>query len=68
MWDGFEAYRKGAAPFQYLDLPGLQNFLRARIDDGYAFPLNPKWLLCDSGWSALAGREEFTRDACVMHV
>eukprot|EP00966_Prymnesium_polylepis_P009510 219513-Prymnesium_polylepis.2 len=21
-----------------------------RVPDGYSFPLNPKWLLCDEGW------------------
>jgi hypothetical protein len=33
--------------------PELQRFLSDRIDDGYTFPLNPKWVLCDPGWKEL---------------
>ena len=28
----------------------LRAFLIARIADGFVFPLNPKWILCDEGW------------------
>jgi hypothetical protein len=31
----------------------LQRFLSFRVDDGYTFPLNPKWILCDPGWKEL---------------
>ena len=27
--------------------------LSEKIDDGFAFPLNPKWVLCDEGWKDL---------------
>ena len=27
--------------------------LAEKIDDGFAFPLNPKWVLCDEGWKDL---------------
>jgi hypothetical protein len=39
----------GNLPWKYVDVKGLQDFLSERIDDGYAFPLNPKWILCDAG-------------------
>jgi hypothetical protein len=29
------------------------NFLAEKIDQGFAFPLNPKWVLCDKGWKEL---------------
>ena len=30
--------------------PRTQAFLIERIPEGFSFPLNPKWLLCDEGW------------------
>lgn len=35
-------------------MPGLQDYLMQKVDEGFTFPLNPKWLLCDSrGWYEL---------------
>ncbi len=31
----------------------LQSILHEKIREGYTFPLNPKWLLCDPGWISL---------------
>ena len=45
-WDGFP----GAVKFQYMDEKELRKFLISRVSDGYAFPLNTKWVLCDKGW------------------
>ena len=45
-WDGFPGLK-----WRYLSEPALRDFLIARIEDGFAFPLNPKWVLCDPGWS-----------------
>jgi len=28
----------------------LQDILITKIDEGFTFPLNPKWILCDPGW------------------
>ena len=51
IWHGFTRYfGKRNAPWSYLTEPQLRDFLHGRIDDGYAFPLNPKWILCDPGW------------------
>lgn len=37
-------------PWKYVDQPGLQEILKEKIDQGYTFPINPKWILCDPGW------------------
>jgi len=31
----------------------LIEILADKIDEGFAFPLNPKWILCDEGWKDL---------------
>ena len=43
----------GQIPWKYMDQEELQEFLMARVDDGFTFPLNPKWVLCDPGWKPL---------------
>ena len=53
-------------PWQYLPKEGLLPFLRARIKEGYAVPLNPKWVLCD-GWYDLFEQllaSESAKSAC----
>jgi len=45
VWEGFPS-----VPWQYLSQSQLKEFLLMRVPDGYSFPLNPKWLLCDEGW------------------
>lgn len=37
-------------PFRYLDVTQLQELLLQKIQEGFVFPLNPKWILCDPGW------------------
>lgn len=37
----------------YMNVPDLQKFLAKKIEEGFSFPLNPKWILCDSGWHEL---------------
>ncbi|CAJ1942988.1 unnamed protein product [Cylindrotheca closterium] len=37
-------------PWKYVDQTGLQEILKEKIDQGYTFPINPKWILCDPGW------------------
>ena len=73
VWDGFEQTDDEAAltghrqhvPFRYLDREGLLLFLAARLEDGFAFPLNPKWLLCDAGWWHLYEQAEQSPAAAV---
>merc|ERR1711879_887237 len=43
-------------PWKYVDQSGLIEFLKERVDDGYTFPLNPKWILCDKGWYSIFER------------
>ena len=39
--------------WKYVDIKELKEILAEKIDDGFAFPLNPKWILCDEGWKDL---------------
>ena len=43
----------GGAKYKYMTPNELQCFLSDCVDKGFTFPLNPKWVLCDSGWKAL---------------
>jgi hypothetical protein len=40
-------------PWKYVNVEGLQEILMEKINQGYTFPLNPKWVLCDPGWKAV---------------
>lgn len=40
-------------PWRYTDTSGLINILSEKIDQGFTFPLNPKWILCDPGWKVV---------------
>ena len=52
VWEGFtHFYGRRHTPWQYVSADGLREFLLARVDDGYSFPLNPKWVVCDPGWA-----------------
>ena len=39
--------------WQYVDVYQLIDILSVKIDFGYTFPLNPKWVICDKGWKNL---------------
>eukprot|EP00986_Skeletonema_menzelii_P006219 scaffold2344_cov149-Skeletonema_menzelii.AAC.4 len=43
----------GLVPWKYVNVKELKEILADKIDDGFAFPLNPKWILCDEGWKDL---------------
>jgi len=45
VYEGFDD-----TPWQYMKQPELQKFLLDRVGEGFSFPLNPKWVLCDPGW------------------
>ena len=36
--------------FKYMSPSELQEFMLEKLDDGFVFPLNPKWILADRGW------------------
>jgi hypothetical protein len=40
-------------PWKYVNVQELQAILSKLVKDGYVFPLNPKWILCDPGWKQL---------------
>ena len=37
-------------PWKYVNEKELQQILIQKIREGFVFPLNPKWVLCDPGW------------------
>jgi len=40
-------------PWKYVNVRELQDILCNMIDEGFTFPLNPKWILADHGWKAV---------------
>lgn len=40
----------GKVPWIYVNEEQLRDLLCEKIDQGFTFPLNPKWILCDPGW------------------
>jgi len=40
-------------PWKYVHVTELQQILSDMIKQGFLFPLNPKWILCDPGWKRL---------------
>jgi hypothetical protein len=48
VWEGFSG-----VPWRYTPRAKLVGFLIDRVSEGFAFPLNPKWILCDQGWHAV---------------
>ena len=45
VWDKYSGPK-----WRYLKPDMLLEFLEMRVAQGFAFPLNPKWLLCDPGY------------------
>ncbi|GFH47818.1 hypothetical protein CTEN210_04294 [Chaetoceros tenuissimus] len=37
-------------PFKYMTPSELQEFMLDKLDEGFVFPLNPKWIIADVGW------------------
>jgi len=40
-------------PWKYVNVKDLQAILSQKIAEGFVFPLNPKWILCDPGWKKI---------------
>lgn len=51
--DEFLIIFPGCQIWQYVSEKELLSILRRKIEEGFTFPLNPKWLLCDPGWMTL---------------
>ena len=47
--EGINTNDKGS-PWKYVSAEELQKILKEKIKEGFTFPLNPKWILCDPGW------------------
>jgi hypothetical protein len=43
----------GNIPWKYVGQMELKGILNKKIDDGFCFPINPKWILADRGWKEL---------------
>uniref|UniRef100_A0A7S1VXZ0 Uncharacterized protein n=1 Tax=Ditylum brightwellii TaxID=49249 RepID=A0A7S1VXZ0_9STRA len=43
----------GKLLWNYVNEEELKSILSRKIDQGYTFPLNPKWVLCDKGWKSI---------------
>ncbi len=40
----------GKVKWKKMNVFELQETLMTKIDEGFTFPINPKWVLCDPGW------------------
>ncbi|KAL9178294.1 hypothetical protein ACHAXT_001722 [Thalassiosira profunda] len=40
----------GNVKWKKVNVQELQDLLITKIDEGFTFPINPKWVLCDPGW------------------
>jgi len=40
----------GNLKWKKVKVPELQDILLQKINEGFTFPINPKWVLCDPGW------------------
>ncbi|CAB9497546.1 Rac exchanger 2 protein [Seminavis robusta] len=48
-----ESIGEGNVPWKYVGIDELQDILAAKIDEGFCFPLNPKWVVMDPGFMQL---------------
>ncbi|KAL7469673.1 hypothetical protein ACHAXS_009925 [Conticribra weissflogii] len=48
--DKFLIIFPGNEMWKYVNVHELQVILQQKIREGFTFPLNPKWVLCDPGW------------------
>ena len=46
----YKSPKHGNVPWRYVNQEELKDFLYNQIGQGFTFPLNPKWVLCDQGW------------------
>jgi len=57
----------GNQMWKYVSAKELQIILSEKIREGYTFPLNPKWLLCDPGWISLFKQLLLSNEPSVQH-
>ena len=51
-----ESIGEGQVPWKYVGVDELLTILAAKIEEGFCFPLNPKWVLMDQGFMQLYRR------------
>jgi len=56
---------EGNVPWKYVDVQELQSILYNRIDAGFTFPLNPKWIVANHGWKAVYDKMMSSNSECV---
>jgi len=52
----------GKVAWKYVNGEELRSFLGDRIDEGFCFPLNPKWVLADNGWKEVYDKMMASKD------
>lgn len=57
----------GKVPWLYVNEAELREILCQKIDRGFTFPLNPKWVLCDRGWKTVYDKLIASQHANVQH-
>lgn len=65
--DHFLIVYPGNKIWKYVSTKELQNILSEKIREGFTFPLNPKWLLCDPGWINLFKELLHSNEPSVRH-
>jgi len=53
-------------PWKYMNVKELQDMLCSKIEKGYIFPLNPKWILADHGWKAVYDKMLLSKDESIQ--
>lgn len=53
-------------PWKYVDAEELKTLLIDKIDDGFCFPLNPKWILADKGWKQVYDKMIASEDELIQ--
>jgi len=56
----------GKSRWKYVNVEELQDILCKKIDEGYAFPLNPKWILADRGWKTVYDKMMASADKSIQ--
>jgi len=56
----------GGVKWMYVNPTQLQEILLEKIDEGFSFPINPKWVLCDPGWRRVYDKLLASRKANVQ--
>ncbi|GFH47816.1 hypothetical protein CTEN210_04292 [Chaetoceros tenuissimus] len=53
-------------PFKYMTPSELQEFMLDKLDEGFVFPLNPKWIIADVGWKRVYEKMMASKDSSIQ--